>query len=737
MKYLFWGAAICLCWINSFGQNRTIDSLLALVKSNKEDTSKVNNLNLLAQQYIIMDTYSKGNTAVQEAMKLAGKLNFKKGIADSYNIIGVSYYKQGRLTDALKNRLTALKIRIELGDKIGTADLRFKIGREYQEQGNLPQALDYYLKSLKLREELGNKNKVAVTLNAIGQLYDDLAEHSKALDYYFKALNISEDIGDKKLQASSLGNIGVTYANQAEAISIPSQKKKLNNKALEFYQKALKISEELEDKSETARNFGNIGCVYEEQARQIISSPSLSSIEQKMKNELRTKALINFAEALKVDEEIGNKADIASWLNDIGSIYTQTGQFKEAEFHLKKAIALDESRGALDGLRQDEEFLSQLYDTTKQYKLALIHFKKSTALKDTIFSQENKKQFIRKEMNYEFDKKEAATKAEHDKEIAVAVAEKKKQQIIIWSVIAGLLLVIVFASFVFRSLRITRKQKNIIELQKNEVDKQKEIVEKQKEKIVDSITYAQRIQQSILMEESEVQNYLPNSFIYFQPKDIVSGDFYWCSKTDDKIIIAAVDCTGHGVPGAFMSMIGNTLLNQIVNEKHITKPSEILHYLNLGVYEALHQKKDGALSDDGMDIALCTIDYENNEIQYAGQNPLYILLDGKIEVIKGDIYGIGGGGMIAKIHDPLKKVFANHVIPINEGMSIYLSTDGYMDQFGGSDRKKFGTQRFKDLLLNNLHLNMQKQKEFIASAQAEWKGKTVQIDDVLVIGIRV
>ena len=240
------------------------------------------------------------------------------------------------------------------------------------------------------------------------------------------------------------------------------------------------------------------------------------------------------------------------------------------------------------------------------------------------------------------------------------------------------------------------------------------------------------------MEENEIQNYLPDSFIYYQPKDIVSGDFYWCSKINNKIIIAAVDCTGHGVPGAFMSMVGNTLLNQIVNEKHVTVPSEILRLLNIEIYQALHQEKDGTLSRDGMDVALCCIDYENNNVQFAGaQNPLYILSDNEVSIIKGDKQGIGGGGSIAKIFNPLKTIYTNHVIPIKKEMSIYVFSDGYMDQFGGNDRKKFGMQKFKDLLENNQNTSMSIQKEIFANALADWKGSKPQTDDILVIGVRL
>ena len=698
-----------------------IDSLLNLIKTDKADTNKVKHLNTLG--WTVM--YQNPDTAIilgNQALKIitpVSSIEFNSGIegteekeikslrAQTLGNLGVYYFIKSDYLQALDYYNKALTIGEEMHNKSRIVALLSNIGNVYTYQGDYPKAFDYYFRALKIAEEIGHKNGIKDILANLGSIYQMQGDFSKALEYTFKSLKLEEELGNKNGIAITYGNIGNIYQGQKEYA-----------KALYYDTKSLKMSEELGDKEGVGLSLGSLGNAYLDQKNYPL-------------------ALDYYFKALKIIEELGDKNTASQLLGNIGNLFITTGKFKDAELFIKRKINIDNSIGALNNLLDGEEYLSRLYDTTGRYKDALIHYKKATDLKDTLFSQENKKQLIRKEMNYEFDKKEAATKAEHDKEMAVAEAEKKKQKIIIWSVIGSLLLVILFAGFVFRSLRITRKQKNIIELQKNEVDKQKEIVEKQKEKIVESISYAQRIQQSILMEESEVQNYLPECFIFFQPKDIVSGDFYWCSKIDDKIIIAAVDCTGHGVPGAFMSMIGNTLLNQIVNEKHITRPSEILHYLNLGVYEALHQKKGGELSDDGMDIALCCIDYKNNEVQFAGQNPLYVLSDGKIEVIKGDIYGIGGGGTIAKLLDPLKKVFANHVIPIKRGMSIYFSTDGYMDQFGGSDRKKFGVHRFKDLLLNNLCLNMPKQKELIESAHAEWKGNSVQIDDILVIGIQI
>ena len=707
---------------NSAPQNKMIDSLITLIKTDKLDTNKVNHLNTLS--WILKD--QNLDTAIilsQQALDVitpVSSLEFfsaKEGKEDrrikairakTLGNLGVYYYLKTDHFRALDYFLRALKIGEELKNKNQIATILGNTGNIYLDQGNYSMALDYYFKALKIDEGLGNKNGIIRHLSNIGNVFFFQNNFPNSLEYYFKALKISEEQGDDKQIEIGLSGIGDVYETQGD-----------HPKALDYYFKSMKMAENLGDKDGIARNLCNIGEAYSNQGDY-------------------QKALDYHFRALKLAENLGEKDVIALAFGNIGSLYAKARKFKQAEQYLKQAIALDESIFAMNILWQNEEALSRLYDTTAQqaircgqwekaagdFKQSNIYYKKAIALKDTLFSQENKKQLVRKEMNYEFDKKETVIKAAHDKEMAVAEAEKKKQKIIIWSVIGGLLLVVVFSFFMFNRWRITQKQK--------------EIIEKQNEKIVDSITYAQRIQQSVLMEETEIQNFLPDCFIYFQPKDIVSGDFYWCSKINDKIIIAAVDCTGHGVPGAFMSMVGNTLLNQIVNEKQITMPSEILRLLNIGVYDALHQEKEEALSRDGMDTALCCIDLKKNEVQFAGaQNPLYILSDNEVIVIKADKQGIGGEGSIFKIANPIKREFTNHIIPIRKDMSIYLFTDGYMDQFGGIDNKKFGIQRFKDLLLGSQHLDMQKQKKIIADAHKSWQGSTPQIDDILVIGVRI
>jgi serine phosphatase RsbU (regulator of sigma subunit) len=258
------------------------------------------------------------------------------------------------------------------------------------------------------------------------------------------------------------------------------------------------------------------------------------------------------------------------------------------------------------------------------------------------------------------------------------------------------------------------------------------LLKEKNKKITDSINYASRIQESILPADAEIKKLLPESFIYYQPRDVVSGDFYWLSTVKEKTIIACVDCTGHGVPGAFMSLIGNTLLNEIINEKQIVDPATILKRLHLEVIKALHQDSDRTQSKDGMEMSLCVIDVKAKQIEFAGaMNPLFIVKNNTTTVIKPDIKGIGGD-----TYQNQEAEFSNQIIPIEKNMSVYMFTDGYMDQFGGPTNKKFNISNFKKLLLEIQSQSMEQQKRSVEQTIKDWQGNGKQIDDMLVIGIK-
>jgi len=265
-----------------------------------------------------------------------------------------------------------------------------------------------------------------------------------------------------------------------------------------------------------------------------------------------------------------------------------------------------------------------------------------------------------------------------------------------------------------------------------EIVLQKEIIEKKNKNITDSIHYAKRIQDATLPDIGLMNLYLKNSFVLFKPKDIVSGDFYWIEKKGDEILFAVVDCTGHGVPGAFLSLIGHNSLNQIVNELNILTPSEILGELNKSVNRTLQNNVEGSHIQDGMDMSICSLNVKTNLLQFAGAyNPLYIVNGNDIREIKGDKISIGSGG------DELNKKFTNTVIQLDKNDCIYLFSDGFADQFGGPKGKKFKYSRFKELLIDINKMSMKEQQQNLDTTITKWQGDLEQIDDVCVIGISI
>ncbi len=297
--------------------------------------------------------------------------------------------------------------------------------------------------------------------------------------------------------------------------------------------------------------------------------------------------------------------------------------------------------------------------------------------------------------------------------------------------------------FRYRTAALRKRQKELEDTVRErtaEVVEQKEIIEEKNKEVTDSINYAKRIQLSILPPQDEMQEALKDYFVLYKPKDIVSGDFYWMTKVqvaEDKggrhvVVFAAVDCTGHGVPGALMSIIANTLLNQTTKNAEINSPGEALTFLNNELPKNLKAQQKGEIIRDGMDMVMCSIDFGKNKLEFAGaNNALYIISEGKLEEVKGDKQAISGST------DDIKKPYTNHKKQLQKGDVVYLFTDGYADQFGGPKGKKFKYKQLEDLLLAICHLPMSEQKEALDKKFEEWRGTLEQVDDVTVIGVRL
>jgi len=683
--------------INCTAQN--IDSLWKVYSNkNQADTIRLQAIQKIAWSYV----FNNPDTAfvlAQQELQFAQDKQQKKWQAKAFNIMGVSFLNKSNYPKALKYYLQSLKICKELNNKQGIASSLNNIGLVYFSLSDYPKALDNQLQGLKINEELHDKKAMAGSLSNIGNIYSNLSDYDKSLDYQLQSLKIREEIGDKKGTANSLGNIGGDYEKLLDY-----------NKALDYYLRSVKIEEEINNRQGVASTLGNIGTIYAD----------LSDYP---------KALDYQLQSLKIREEIGDKNGIATSLNNLAMVYFKQKKYALSLEYSLKSVELAKEIGNLDLEKNFENNLHQAYKIIGNSTQALLHYERYVLLKDSIDKEENRKQIMRKELNYEFEKKEAIIKLEQEKKDVIYIEKSKQQRLIIYTVIGGLLLVVIFSLILYKRFRLTNEQKQIIEIKNKETETQKRLIEEKQKEIIDSISYAKRLQQAILPANTTIKKYLPNSFIFYQPKDIVAGDFYWMEHLDNITYIAAADSTGHGVPGAMVSVVCSNALNRAVKEFGLRDTGKILDKTRELVLETF--EKSGEEIKDGMDISLLAINQNTHDFLWSGaNNPLWYFLDNELIEIKADKQPIG------KSDNP--KPFPLHAFKLNnKGGVIYLFTDGFADQFGGTKGKKFKYNQLKNLLSEIQNISAEKQFVVLKDEFKKWKGSLEQTDDITIIGLKV
>lgn len=689
-------------------ENAKVDSLKRVIISNKADSLKSNALNELSVIYRGLGDFDSANYFSNRSLLIAKKSNYKFGEAKSLYYLGVVMYMRGNYVHALDTLTTAADMFQSIGNKKEYSSVLTVIGGLKNTMGDLPGALECQLQSLKIKEEIGDSANLAAAYNNIGTVYLSTNEFEKALLNFQRALELN-------LKFKHVDKTPDNYYNIANVLSELGQ----DSLALVYVNKSIHLADSLQQVDGQSYYYGLLAGIMAKKG------DNVGATEYYLK-------------AIAISEKMDDLRLIGSHSQHLGVLYEKMGDRKKAEFYLLHGLDLADSIEDIENIISAHYSLSNLYAEMGDYQKALLHFKEYKRAEDTLINDEKQKEMTRKEMTYEFGKKQALDKLEQNKKDALAAEEKKKQQIITYAVSILLVLVSVFFFFLYNRFLITRKQKAIIaeqktqvELQRDQVNHQNEIIQEKNKSITDSINYAQRIQQAMLPDDELFQSLLPNSFIFFRPKDIVSGDFYWITELNDYIFYATADSTGHGVPGGFMSVLGASLLNEVVNEKKITEPAAILDLMKDKIIGALKQKGESGENKDGMDMVLCRLHKKTKEFSFAAaNNPVWLVRNGALMEYKADKQSVGIGSENAH-------PFTQHSIQLQTNDIVYTLTDGFADQFGGTKGKKFKYKPLQELLLSISVQPMEKQLEILDETLTEWRGLLEQVDDVLVMGVKI
>lgn len=607
----------------------------------------------------------------------------KKDKGQSALQLGEIYFTKNRLAEALENFHLSLKYSIEVNDLQLKAESLNNIGIIYNRNGNLTKCIAFIEECLKIRMQINDSSGLAQTYNNLGFFYQLRNDYSKASYLVSNAIRLQEKIGDKKGMGYSLVNFSKIY-----------------------------------------QHFGKLDSAF-----------------------------IYAEKSFKAREEAKDKRGMSESLAEMAKIKLDQKDYAMAERYGTMALSSSKQNNQVSTIRNSAETLYKLYRSKNNISKALEMHELFVIMKDSFSNERNRKSSLQKEFQIAYEKKLATDSIKQqeankvkDAQIKAQESELKQEKTMKFTLYGGTALLLVFGAFMFNRYKITNKQKNIIEQQQVLTKTQNALLAEKQKEIIDSISYAEEIQRTLIANHDFVNQTLPDSFVFYQPKAIVSGDFYWATssvsnevfpvfgsdeiptttKERELFYLAVCDSTGHGVPGAFMSLLNISFLNEAIKEKKIHDPSKVFEHVRKRLIESI--SKGGR--KDGMDGILLCFDITNKMIYYvASNNAPVVISDGLLQHLPTDKMPVGNG----EIMEPFK-LFN---ITYKKGDMLYLFTDGYADQFGGPQGKKFKYRQLGELLTEISSLPLQQQKTRVEQRFFDWKGDLEQVDDVCILGVRL
>ncbi|MBU0764605.1 MAG: tetratricopeptide repeat protein [Bacteroidetes bacterium] len=776
------------------------DSFKNVIDSSSDDTTKMAGLLKLGEQIYMQQPDSAialWELSESIARAMLDSLNTREGKNQAFirriqlhlsailNDIGFVCDNMGRIPEALEYYNKSMDIDRRLDDRKGMSTSLNNIGYIYYNQGDILKALEYFHRSLHIREDIDDKEGMADCLNNIGYIYKEQEDITNALKYYYRSLEMFQQINNEQGIAYIYHNIGGVYLARGDSALNSGNRERANDMfdtSLVFFQKSIDINESLGNKKWLAGTYNNMGLVY------------------KYKKDLN-KAMEYYNKDLKISTEIGDKEGMANSLYNLGKVALKRNDRELLKKYAVQSYTISNELGYPDDIECSASLMKDLAVLQGNYKKAFEYYQEEMAMRDSVRNEDNFKQTQKRQARYEYQKQKAVDSVAHAKaiqiknlELAKANEEKAKQKVIIYSFICGFAVIMVFSAIIFNLFLQKKKanriisdkntalqqaneeitaQKEEIEAQRDEITAQRDeialhrdVILQQKEEIEDSIRYAKRIQTAVLPADKYAGEILGDHFIIFRPKDVVSGDFYWATTvttTNSRyaqpcvstiLVVAVADCTGHGVPGAFMSMLGISFLNEIVRKKENTIAAQILDMLRDSVIDAL--KQTGASTDsatgsikDGMDITLAVIETDTLHCRWAGaNNPLWIINTHGHACLQTPQPGsppivteIKPDKMPVAIH-PKMEPFTNHEMQLHTGDRLYMFTDGFPDQFGGPKGKKFKYRAFKQLIADTCMIDIKEQGRQMEKTLLAWihpghGTRYDQVDDITVLGIKL